>query len=117
MKMLMWGALSFLLGGCYYDHADEIYPTADCNPTTASYADVAEIMNRNSCNSCHNTSLASGNVQTDNYNSLKLAAQSGKLWGAVNHLPGYVAMPQGTGKISQCDLNRIKKWVDSGTPQ
>ena len=117
MKMLLPGALGFLVVGCYYDHADEIYPTAECNATTVNYADMAEIMNRNSCNSCHNASLASGNVQTDNYNSLRSVAQSGKLWGAVNHLPGFVPMPQGTGKISQCDLSRIKKWVDSGTPQ
>lgn len=118
MKTGFFFLFVLIFSGCYYDHADEIYPSAACNPTAATYAlDVAEIMNRNSCNSCHNSSLASGNVRTDTYNDLRVVAENGKLWGALNHMTGYVPMPQGANKISQCDLNKIKKWLDSGVPQ
>lgn len=90
----------------------------DCSTANVTYSNtISSILNNNSCTGCHNNTSSSGGIELDNYNSVKAAAQSGKLFGAVNHSPGFSPMPQGGAKISQCDISRIKAWIDNGMPQ
>jgi hypothetical protein len=42
-------------------------------------------------------------------------AQNGKLYGAVNHSPGYSPMPKGGTKLSACNISKIKAWIDGGS--
>jgi cytochrome c553 len=68
------------------------------------------------CNTCHNTTTASGGWITDNYTNLKTIATNGKLYGAVSHASGFSFMPQNANKLNDCDIAKIKKWIDSGSP-
>ena len=34
--------------------------------------------------------------------------------GAINHLNGYAAMPQGGGKLTDCEISKLQKWIDNG---
>ena len=108
------------LNSCYYDVESQLYPNGSttCDTTSVTYSlTVRSILQANSCLGCHSGSGASGgNVILDNYNSVKLYAQNGKLYGSINHSPGYIAMPQGGNKISPCNISKVKKWIDSGTP-
>jgi cytochrome c5 len=87
----------------------------ECDSTNVTYAvQVTSIMDAN-CVACHNATSASGNVSLHNYTAVKTNVDNGKLSGAINHLFGYAAMPP-SGKMNECNLTIIKKWIDNGAP-
>ena len=105
----------FALSGCYYDKENELYPYTGCGDTTnVTYSQsIAPIMVAN-CNICHSAGNPSGGVVTSNYDGLSIVAQNGHLWADVNWEGD--PMPKGGDKLSVCDLAKIKKWVDAGSP-
>jgi hypothetical protein len=118
LKHLFYLAASLLMlefSGCYYDNEMELYPSlTGCDTLNVTYSGViSSIMNVN-CNSCHDAATLSGNVQTDNYDDLKVIADNGKLWGVVNHETGYTFMPKDRPQLSECDLKKIKIWINAG---
>ncbi len=101
---------------CKYNNLEELYPV--CDTVTVTYnATIVPIL-VNNCYRCHGTSSnsGSGGIILQDYNVLKTYAADGSLYGNVAHLPGYIAMPYDGGKLSDCDISKIKKWVDSGYP-
>lgn len=101
---------------CYYDNAEDLYPQpAECDTTNVTYSEsIAQIMSTN-CNICHSGSTPPANVITDTYDDLKLIADDGRLWGSVNHESGYSPMPLDRPRLNDCDLAKIKVWLDNGT--
>jgi hypothetical protein len=101
-------------GGCYYDNEEELYPNvAGCDTLNITYeASIAPVMAK-SCNTCHSGSAPSAGIRTDNYNDLSVIASNGRLWGAVSHAQGYSPMPKDQAMLSDCDLSKIRKWIDS----
>jgi len=109
--------LILTFSGCYYDKESELYPAATgCDTTNVTYSNTITPLMTDHCNVCHSTAVASGGIVTDNFNSLKIIAANGKLWGAVDHQQGYSPMPKSSGKLSDCNLSKIKKWIDAGSP-
>ena len=53
-------------------------------------------------------------VITDTYDDLKIIADDGRFWGCVNHESGYSPMPNDRPKLNDCDLEKIRIWLDSG---
>lgn len=109
--------ISIFLSGCYYDKESELYPTGPSCDTAGvmTYSgSIAPIMTAN-CNVCHSTAVAESGVVTENYDGLSVVAKNGSLWAAVNW-SGPIQMPKGNDKLSDCDLTKIKKWIDAGSP-
>jgi hypothetical protein len=107
------------LNSCYYDVESELYPsTGSCDTTNITYSTtIKNILQNGSCLSCHSgTGASGGNIVLDNYNSVKTMAQSGRLYGAIAHSAGYQPMPQGGGKLTNCDISKVKTWINSGIP-
>lgn len=104
-----------LMQSCYYDNEEDLYPDAPvCDTLDVRYsADVAIIM-QNNCNACHGSGFPQAGIITDNYDDLKVIAENGKLWGAVNHEDGYSPMPQDRPKLNDCDLSKIRIWINNG---
>lgn len=109
---------AFFVTSCYYDSEEELYQSIACElPEVVTYQSrIADIM-QSHCNDCHNASNPSGNVITTNYNGLFEVADNGRLFGAVNHLPGYRPMPLGLGMLPECDIEAINAWIDAGAPE
>ena len=120
MKKIQLSLLSFttalVLSGCYYDNFKELNPasalsnsTSGCDTVNAiSYASqIVPILN-SACTGCHNSSGTAHDMT--NWNSVKNDALSGDLYNDVNS----GSMPQGGSKLSDCDIAKIKKWVDAG---
>ncbi|MEN3041666.1 MAG: hypothetical protein ABDH66_09045 [Bacteroidia bacterium] len=90
-------------------------PSGSCpNPDTLQItynAYVAHVM-RQHCTSCHSGSSPSGSVALDSYQSVRLAAERG-IW--------YQVMINGSmppnGKLDDCTLARLKKWIENGYPE
>lgn len=105
------------MAGCYNDKYDQLYPTgtAVCDTTTVSYAaDVQPILTAK-CNTagCHDAT-ASGGYTLTTHAGAQTAAGSGKLLGSINWTAGFSAMPKNLPKLSDCEINKITRWVNQG---
>jgi len=102
--------------GCYYDIEEELY-NCSVDPAAVKYSStVSNILTSNGCTGCHSNTAPAGGFNLSNYNGVKAAVSAGRLYGAINHEPGFIPMPQGGGKINSCDIKRIKAWIDAGAP-
>jgi hypothetical protein len=115
IKIVLISAFALILAvsGCYYDNEEDLYlgsSTCDTNNVTYS-ASVAPVF-AGYCNSCHSGSAPSGGIKTDSYTSV--TANIISIRGAINHEPGYLAMPQNGGSLSGCDLTKIDIWIRQG---
>ncbi len=109
--------ISLAMTGCYYDKEDALYPPAPaCDTVFVTYSGSVSPIMTASCNVCHNSVTASGGVVTDNYTSLAVIAKDGRLWGVVSYQSGFLQMPKDLPQLSACDLAKIKKWTDAGSP-
>ena len=103
------------ISSCTYDNVEDLYPqTPECDTLNVTYSQtIAPIMSTN-CNFCHSGSTPPANVITDTYDDLKIIADDGRFWGCVNHESGYSPMPNDRPKLNDCDLEKIRIWLDSG---
>ena len=115
-KLLITGLVMCMtiLGSCYYD----IEPNpGTCDTSNVTYSGtIAGIIQSNGCLSadCHGGNNPLSGIRLSDYNSVK--AMETRLFGAVNHSTGFVAMPQNAGKISQCEIDKIQAWINAGAP-
>ncbi|MCX6182985.1 MAG: hypothetical protein NT150_13780 [Bacteroidetes bacterium] len=90
--------------------------TTDCTGVAPTYnADIKAIMTANcTLSGCHNSSAAGGyNLTT--YEACKNAKD--KIVGSVQHVSGYQAMPQGSGKLDDSTITKIFCWAQNGCMQ
>lgn len=106
------------VSSCYYDVESELYGAAGpCDVASVTYSStIVPLMQNNGCLGCHSGVSASGNIRLDSYAAVQVQAQNGRLFGAINHSGGFAPMPQGGNKMLPCDINKIKTWIDSGSP-
>jgi cytochrome c5 len=77
-------------------------------------ANVKPILQAN-CYACHsNANYAVSGVKLEDYADVKGHADDGMLMGVITHAPGYPAMPQSGGKLSDCNINKIQAWINRG---
>lgn len=108
----------FGLTGCYYDVESELYPAGNCatTPAIVSYqTNVMPIIQTN-CYVCHSNAAAAssgGNIMLEGHTNLQKVAVNGRLYAAISHT-GPSPMPKGGNKLSDCDIQLIKSWIDNG---
>ena len=94
-------------------------PSGTCDTLNAiSYStQIYPLLQRN-CLGCHNTTLASANVDLSSYQKVVYYAENGingtpYLIGVINHLSGFFPMPQ-YGMLDNCSIRTIELWIDQG---
>jgi hypothetical protein len=65
---------------------------------------------------CHKTGNVD-DINLDNYTDAKDLAVNDDLLGSLLHLAGYEPMPKDAGFLDNCNLNKIKNWVNNGEPE
>lgn len=103
---------------CKYNSEEELFGTnAPCDTSNVTYSNtITSIIIVNGCLNCHVGPSPSGNFTLTSYADVKAKVDDGRLWGAINHMPGFSPMPQGGNKLTNCEINRIKAWIDAGAP-
>jgi hypothetical protein len=89
----------------------------NCDTTKFTYSGAIAPMMKTYCNSCHATTSAAtagGGIILDTYASILVQAQNGKLLGAISHNSGFIYMPQGGVKLSDCKITQVSKWIAAG---
>ena len=111
-----------LFNGCFYDKSQQQYPAGTCDTVNVSYnIDIMAILDA-SCQGCHKGASATSGINLYDYTVIKSLALDGKytfgsLLSSVSHEGGNPnPMPQGANKLPQCDINKIRAWVNMGAP-
>ena len=85
-----------------------------CDSTAFKYAaDIAPIMST-FCNGCHGGSFPSAGINTSTWAGLQTTAGNGHLLGSVQHASGFSAMPKGTAMMDECNITKIRNWIQAG---
>lgn len=85
-----------------------------CDTVNMKYATNVQPILQNNCYSCHGNGQVSGGVSLDNYTKVKAQVDNGKLLAVITHASGYPAMPKGLPKLPDCDINKIRDWINRG---
>ena len=119
--ILLFVFLCVGISGCYFDNAENLYPDlpGTCDPTQAAYqANIQPIIQQN-CYTCHNSAnanaLGSG-IDLESSSTLIQVVNNGSFLGSIEHASGYSAMPKGGGKLTDCQIETIKTWINNGAP-
>ncbi|MEI6949310.1 hypothetical protein V9K67_19145 [Paraflavisolibacter sp. H34] len=89
-------------------------PEAPCATANMKFAtDIRPILVAN-CFECHGNGLEEEGVNFDTYEGVRKVAKNGKLVGTITHAKGYKPMPYKRPKLPDCEISRIKAWVDQG---
>ncbi|MCP2044407.1 hypothetical protein [Pontibacter sp. HSC-36F09] len=117
IKKMLLGILLLAAAACADDNEEDLMPQQSpqqCDTNTVTFSgSVAPILATN-CYACHAVNIAEGGVVLSSYSGVKAKVDQGRLIGAITHAPGFVPMPQGAAKLSACDIEKIKKWVNDG---
>ncbi len=112
---LVPGALLLLLGSCYYDKEELLYPgsvtTVDCATVSAKFAaDVQPIIStRCAISGCHDIS-ASGGVILQTHS--QISARKDRVY---TRAVLEKSMPA-SGALPPAEIAKLKCWIDSGAP-
>lgn len=113
--------ITILFSSCEFNNEQDLYGNT-CDTTSIAYSDVKPIFDAN-CVSCHNQSNTKNGetfglvVKLHDFDNAKIAAQSGLLFKAVNHLSGVTPMPYKLAKLDSCSINKINAWVHQVTKE
>jgi len=87
-----------------------------CSTENITFSATIQPILQKNCLGCHSGATPSGNVNLSTYAGVQKVATNGKLVGVVSHAAGFIPMPQGGAKLSDCDITKIKEWVNAGAP-
>ncbi len=111
-------AILIATNSCYYDNEEYLYADpagpGSCDTTNVTYSGTVAPIMATYCNGCHNASSPSDGIIVDNYNDLIITVGNGSFWGSINHEAGFSPMPRNQPKLSDCNLLKIRKWLDDG---
>lgn len=120
LTLISISVILFFLSSCYYyDKEDQLYPSSGICDTTAAVTYTAQIVPlfQQYCYSCHGGNASSGGgIPMGTYTADRAMALKGSLYGAISHTSSFSPMPKGMNKLTACQIAKVKKWIDSSTP-
>lgn len=119
MKLLSVMALMglFTFSSCLYDKLEEMENIAPCDTSDVTYTKDIKPLIATNCgpdNSCHQLDGSDSEIPLVSYEPVKGVAETGQLLGAVTHDVNYEPMPKDADKLSECNINLIKAWINQG---
>lgn len=92
-----------------------------CDTTVFTYSGAIQTILSNNCGGCHGTKPGSANIYLGDYASVKAYVSANKsiFLNSINYLPSLAVskrMPP-AGKMVDCKILQIQKWIDNGYPQ
>jgi len=87
-----------------------------CDTSLFTYSGVVQAILALHCTGCHNNTIQNGGVNLSTYNGVQTVVLNGKLAGSINWSTGFVPMPKGGQKLSDCNIEQITKWINAGAP-
>lgn len=85
-----------------------------CDTTNVTFNAVIKPIIQNKCQGCHQGTSPGGGVNLSTYLGVQGSAIDGSLLGSIQHSAGWSAMPKNTSKLPDCDITKIRIWVNAG---
>jgi hypothetical protein len=87
---------------------------SDCNSVNMNFTnDIKPIIEEN-CVGCHGGAKPKKGYDFSNPDKFREVALTGLVYLAVSHSEGATPMPFEGDKLSDCDISKIKSWIDAG---
>jgi len=110
--MLTVGTIS-----CAYHVEDVLYPPDTCNKDSVTYSGTVLPILQVNCYECHSDAhVSESQVPLEGYSNVLIKVQDGKLINAIRHTGDASPMPKDREPLSECDIEKIEKWVLDGAP-
>jgi len=120
--LLLLGFWVLLGSGCYYDVDDELNPNdlaTNCDTAALNYIAIKSVLESGTCIGCHSGAGASGGLDFSTYASTSqyLNSSSSTLIDRITvGNTGTIMPPSGT-KLNDCNVSKIRTWINAGFPQ
>jgi hypothetical protein len=88
----------------------------DCDTLNVTFSGTVWPLVQNNCFGCHSGGNPSGGIPLVDYASVVSVANSGKLYGAISHSPGFSPMPKNGPRLNDCKITQIQIWIENGKP-
>jgi hypothetical protein len=92
--------------------------SSNCDTINMKYqSDILPILT-SQCYSCHSaqTYQTSGSgLNYQDFNTLKSEINNGNLLNAIQHTGNVTPMPLNLPQLSDCEINKIKDWINNGS--
>jgi hypothetical protein len=89
-----------------------------CTFGTISYSvDIKPIIDAKCTGGCHSPSRLDGGYDLSGYDGLKSAADNEALYASITSSLASSRMPKDGDALPDCDIKKIKAWVDAGAPK
>ena len=85
-----------------------------CDTVGMRYAANVQPILQANCYVCHGNGNVEGGISLDTYSKAKTLADNGKLIGVISHAAGFSPMPKNASKLSDCNINKIRNWINRG---
>lgn len=87
-----------------------------CDTVNVKYTTHVKPLIVNYCQGCHSGSNPGAGIDLSSYSGVKAIADNGKFIGSISFLNGYSSMPKNGNKLSECQINMVKIWINQGAP-
>ncbi|WP_153797599.1 c-type cytochrome [Foetidibacter luteolus] len=112
--ILPLGLLITLLNSSCTNSKPEVVPPSCDTATVRLSVEIDAILSSN-CLGCHGGTASGGaGIQLENYTTIRTLALNGTLLSAITHTGSATPMPFGGGKLSDCDINKFRAWINRG---
>ncbi len=90
--------------------------SSSCDTTAFSFSGRIQPLISTWCVGCHNSTSPGGGYDLSTYSGIKTSIINGRLLGTFKQDAGFSPMPKNSAKLSDCDINAVAKWINSGYP-
>ncbi len=108
------------ISSCYYDNKEELYPgQTTCDTVNVSFSKDIKPLIDAQCVGCHNTQSPTAGISLSTHPEIQVYAKSGQLYGVLSWITPFTGskqMPPSGPKWSNCNLSKLKSWIDKGAP-
>ncbi|HLK31018.1 MAG TPA: hypothetical protein VKT28_20740 [Puia sp.] len=117
--MVAFVALLISMNACIKSNQPIYAGSGFCDTTNVTYAKNVVPILESYCYPCHsnNNAAFSNGISLEGYNNTRGWIDGGYLIGNIRHDPGFIGMPYGKPKLSDCEINTILAWVHQGFQQ
>lgn len=103
--------------GCYYDKEENLYPASgNCDTTGVTFSGTVLPIIQGNCYACHSQAGGQGGIILEGHANVVIRVNDGKLLNVISHAAGFSPMPKNGQKLADCDIQRIRTWINAGAP-
>lgn len=112
-KLALLFLLSISFCSCKNEKKDTPSPDNVCETSNVTYSNAVKPIISANCVACHG---AASPINLNDIGTVQELAENGLLYKVITHADGVPPMPKNKPKLSDCDIAKIKTWIDAGAP-